>query len=291
LGALAGLDPELVVGDILDQPSLRTAMRGCDLIFHVAAISDYWRVATERVYHVNVRGTQNVVDAAAATGIERLVYTSSVGALGMPKEGEMLDESARYNLQPQRFVYGHSKHLGEEVVQRAVRQGLDAVIVNPAAVVGARDVNFIGGSLLRESKRGLTWVTFSGSLNWVDAEAVGLGHVLAAELGETGSRYILAGENVPHRRAMEIVAGVVGGRRPVAALPGWMMGAAAWLVDGFNRVWPSTPLISGEQTRLSAMEVRVDGAKAIGELGFPYVDFRTCVDNAFAWYRDHGGLR
>jgi dihydroflavonol-4-reductase len=288
LDALDALDPEFAIGDVLDPSSLVSAMDGCALVFHVAAVSDYWRVSRDRTYQVNVDGTRNVMDAALELGVERLVFTSSVGALGVPPPGRLLDESSTFNVRADRFVYGHSKHLAEQVVRDAVGRGLNAVIVNPSAVIGARDVNFIGGSLLREVRRGLTWITFPGSLNWVDAETVGIGHVLAAEHGQTGSRYILGGENVSHRRAMEITADVVLGRKPIVTLPRSLAGPAAFLVDGFNRVWPGTPLLSGEQARLSSAAIEVDCSRARRELAFPFVDFRSSVARAFAWYQDHG---
>lgn len=288
LDALDGLDTTLAIGDILDAPSLVAAMRGCALVFHLAAVSDYWRTPAERIYRVNVEGTRHVLAAALEAGVERLVYTSSVGALGVPPPGRLLDESATFNLPPRRFPYGHSKHLAEQAVQEAIARGLDAVIVNPTGVIGARDVHFIGGSVLREVHRGLSWFAPPGGLNWVDAETAGLGHVLAAERGHIGERYILGGENVSHRAAMEIVAAVVGGRRPLATLPRPLMSVVALLTDAFNAVWPGTPLFSGEQVRLSGAGIYCDCRKAQRELGFPHTPFRIAVERAYAWYRAHG---
>jgi dihydroflavonol-4-reductase len=290
LDALDGLDPEHAVGDILDPSSLAAALRGCALVFHVAAVSDYWRTPPERIYRVNVEGTRNVLAAAQEARIERLVFTSSAGALGVPQPGCLLDESATFNLPPRRFVYGHSKYLAEQVVREAVARGLDAVIVNPTGVIGARDVHWIGGSILRGVQRGLAWFAPSGGLNWVDAETTGLGHVLAAERGRTGERYILGGENVSHRTAMEIVAEVVGGRRPLATLPRPLMGFVALLTDGCNAVKPGTPLFSGEQARLSAVNIYCDCRKAQQELGLLVVPFRVAVERAYGWYRTHGDL-
>ena len=290
LGALDGLDPELAIGDILDPPSLAAAMRGCALVFHVAAVSDYWRTPPERIYRVNVEGTRNVLVAAQEARVERLIFTSSAGALGLPRPGCLLDESAIFNLPPRRFVYGHSKHLAELAVQEAIARGLDAVIVNPTGVMGARDVHWISGSLLRAVRRGLAWFAPSGGLNWADAETVGLGHVLAAERGRTGERYILGGENVSHRAALEIVAVVVGGRRPLATLPRPLMGLVALLTDGVNAVKPGSPLFSGEQARLSAVNIYCDCRKAQRELELPFTPFRVAVERAYAWYRTHGDL-
>ncbi len=290
LDALAGLDPDFAVGDVLDLPSLIAAMRGCALVCHVAAVSDYWRTSPERIYQINVEGTRNVLAAAQEAHVERLVFTSSVGALGLPQPGCLLDESATFNLPPCRFVYGHSKHLAEQAVQEAVARGLDAVIVSPAGVMGARDVHFISGSLLRAVQRGWAWLAPPGGMNWVDAETVGLGHVLAAERGRVGERYILGGENLSHRTALAIVATVVGGRRPLATIPRPLMGLVALLTDGVNAIKPGTPLFSGEQARLSAADIYCDCRKARQELGLSAVPFRVAVERAYAWYRAHGYL-
>jgi len=290
LGALDGLEPELVVGDVLSPASLVAASEDCEIIFHVAAISDYWRTPKERIYQVNVEGARNVLSAALENRVALLVYTSSIGALGLPRPGRLLDESSTFNLPPQRFPYGHSKHLAELAVQEAISQGLDAIIVNPAAVIGGRDVNFIGGSLLREVKRGLSWFAPPGGLNWVDAETLGLGHVLAAERGRSGERYILGGENVSHRAAWEIVAQVVGGRQPLLTLPSSLMSIVALLTDGFNTLWPGRPLFSGEQARMSNVELYCDCRKARQELGLPLTPMRVAVERAYAWYETHRGL-
>lgn len=290
LAALDGLQPELVAGDIMAPDSLKLAMDGCAVVFHIAAVSDYWRTPTERIYRINVEGTRNVLAAALDANVERLVYTSSLAALGVPQPGQLLDESAVFNLPPHRFPYGHSKHLAEQAVQEAISRGLDGVIVNPAGVVGARDVHFIGGSVLREVKRGLSWFTFPGGLNWIDAETVGLGHVLAAERGRTGERYILSGENLSHRRATEVAAGVVGGRKPIVTLPRPIMGAMALLADALNALRPGLMPFNGAQARLSSAEIYCDCRKARQGLGLPLTSFRTAVERAYAWYQAHGYL-
>ncbi len=291
LGALADLDPELVVGDVLVPASLVTAMQGCALVFHVAAVSDYWRAPADRIYRVNVGGTRNVLAAALEAGVDRVVYTSSIGALGVPEADHLLDESAVFNLPPRRFHYGHSKHLAEQAVREAIGHGLDAVIVNPTGVIGVRDVNFIGGSILREVQRGLSWFAPPGGLNWVDAEAAGLGHVLAAERGRTGERYILGGENVSHREAMETTAEVVKGRRPLFTLPRPLVSAFALLTDVVNFVYPGPPPFSGEQARLSGTRIYCDCRKAQQELELPCTSFRTAAKRAYAWYRANGFLQ
>lgn len=290
LDALEGLEVEQVVGDILDPPSLARAMEECDWVFHVAAVSDYWRTPPEVIYRVNVEGTRNVVEAALRAGVHRLIYTSSVGALGIPPEGRLLDESSVFNLPPHRFPYGHSKHLAEEVVREAVAEGLDAVIVNPAAVMGPRDAYWIGGSVLREVRAGRAWFAPPGGTCWAAATDVGEGHVLAAERGRTGERYLLGGENLTHRQVLETVAQVIRGRGPWITLPHWAMGGLEWSVRLARRfTHPHLPL-SPEQVWLSAREIYCDSSKAIRELGYPQTPFRVAVEEAYRWYRERGWM-
>jgi dihydroflavonol-4-reductase len=287
LDALDDLDAELITGDVLDQSSLIAALDGCDLAFHCAAISDYWRSSPERMYQVNVQGTRNVVKAALEAGVERLIYTSSIGALGVPPPGGLLNESSTLNVPPHRFRYGHSKHLAEQSVRDAIAHGLDAVVVNLALVMGARDIHLIGGSTLREVKRGVSWFSPPGGANWIDAETAGLGHVLAVERGRTGERYVLGGENVSHRDALDAIADIVGGTRPRIILPRPLMGFFALVTDGINAVMPGPPIISGEQMRLSGADLYCDCQKAQQELGLPHTPFRVAVESAYAWYQAH----
>jgi len=291
LDALAGLDPEYATGDVLDEASLSAAMTGCDLVFHAAAVSQYWRNKPEEIYAANVDGTRNVLRAASAQGVQRVVFTSSVAALGVPtRRGQLLDESAMFNLRPAQFHYGHSKVLAEAEVQRAVAEGLDVVIVNPVSVIGQRDVHFVGGEILRTAKRGLLVAAPPGGMGVVSAQATGEGHVLAAERGRTGERYILNGENVSHRALMALAAEVTGGRAPWITIPRVLMTPLAALVDVLNRVRRATPLVDGSQLHLSSRDMYFDGRKAERELGFVGGSVQASVMEAWAWYREHGLL-
>ncbi|HDQ35176.1 MAG TPA: NAD-dependent epimerase/dehydratase family protein [Chloroflexi bacterium] len=291
LDALTGLEPAFVVGDVTDYDSLAAAMAGCQLVFHAAAISQYWRNSRELLYRVNVEGTRNVLRAAQSQGVERVIFTSSVAVLGVPtRPGQQLDETASFNLSPRRFPYGHSKVLAEAEVQRAVAAGLDAVIVNPVSVIGQRDVYFVGGEILRMATQGRLRVAPPGGMGVVSARAVGLGHLLAAERGVTGERYLLNGENLSHRALLEIVAEVTGARPPQWVAPRPLMGIAAALVDVWNRLRRRPPLVEGNQLRLSAREMYFDGSKARQELDFAPIPARAAVEEAWRWYRQQGML-
>lgn len=296
LRALAGLEPELVTGDVLDLPALRAAMAGCDGVFHAAAISQYWRNEPATIYAINVEGTRNVLQAARETGVRRVVYTSSVGALGKPaRRGALLDERATFNLRPARFPYGHSKALAEAEVRQAVAGGLEsasleAVIVNPVTVIGRRDVGFVGGEFLRAARQGKAFAAPPGGVGIISASAVGRGHVLAFERGRSGERYILNGENILYRQLMRIVAEVVGARPPAFVIPGPALALAAGVVDLARRIRGAPLLVEGNQMRLSVQRLFYDASKAERELGLAPVSARRAVEEAWAWYQAEGLL-
>jgi dihydroflavonol-4-reductase len=290
LDALEKVPVEYAMGDILDPDSLATAMQGCEVVFHVAAMSQYWRSTRESIYRVNVEGTRNVMQAALTARIERVVHTSSVAALGYPPRGTLADESQVFPPELSWWAYGHSKHLAELEVQKAVAQGLPAVIVNPTIIIGPRDVNFISGSLVRASLKGQLRLVPPGGSNMVHVGDVVAGQLAAAERGRVGERYILGGENLSHWETATIMAEVTQGARPLLVLPYWSLTPIAWLVDVFNTVSRQTPLVTGYQIRLGGESFYVDNSKAVRELGLPQTPFRQAAADAYAWYRDHNLL-
>ena len=288
LKALQGLRYASVLGDVTDADSLLPAMRGVDVVFHVAAVADYWRVGKERLYHVNVDGTRNVLQAARDCGVKRVVYMSSVAALGRPPFGQPVNESAPFNLKPEQFHYGYSKVLAENYVRAFVAAGMDAVIVNPAVVIGPRDVNLISGSLIVEAARNLIPAYPPGGVCVIDVADVCAACIAAAERGRTGERYILGGENLRHRELLGIVCDVVGRPRPVLPAPGFVMRGLGGLVDLARNVAHLSLPIDGEQARFSADTFWFDSTKARRELGLTTIPFGESARRTYEWYRREG---
>ena len=284
-------DLEHILGDILELDAVAQAVRGCDLVFHVAALSSYWRAQRDHVYRVNVDGTRVVMDACLRAGVPRVVHTSSVAAIGVRRDGLPADENTSFDAFSARWVYADSKHRAEQVVYRAIDRGLNAVIVNPAAVIGPGDHNLISSSMVLEfAKRPIPAVP-SGGVCLVDIDAVVQGHLAAAERGRTGERYILGGENLTNLEAAATICALTGQPPPRLIIPGWLLGPAALAVDMFNRVTPRPPVVSGEQLRLVANNIYYDSSKAVRELGLPLLPFRGAAERAYRWYLEHGYLR
>ena len=289
--ALEGLAYETAIGDILDAPrQLAETMEGCAWLFHVAAVSDYWRQGKERLYRVNVKGTRNVLQAAEIARVERVVFTSSLTSMGIPSEGQLLDESCTFEVDPETFPYGHSKHLAEQEVQQAVAKGLPAVIVNPCLVLGPRDVNLISGAIIVEAARGSVWFYPPGGTNFVDVADVVAGHIAAAEKGRSGERYILGGTNLPYSQAIPLICDVVGRPPPLVRAPKWLLPPAAVAVRLARRFFGNRVPLDEKQVRMMGRKMYANVDKALQELGLPQTPFQTTVQRTYNWYNENGYL-
>ncbi len=290
LEAVKDLEVEHALGDVLDPNSLLSAMVGCDVVFHTAAISAYWRTPAEQILRVNVEGTRNVLAAAREMAIRRVVLTSSLAALGVPEPGTLLHEDHSYNLPPGRFLYGYSKALAEAVARVFVDQGLEVVIVNPSVILGPRDIHRISGSLILEMARRRVPALPPGGVNVVAVEDVARGHVLALERGRPGERYILGGENLTYRELADQIAEVVGVPAPRRVLSPWVVRGLATLVRIVNALGVSMP-VGADQLWLSTYFIWCDGHKAEAELGYrPEIPVREAIRRTWEWYQAAGGL-
>ena len=287
---LEGLPIEHVLGDVQEPEAVARAVVGCDLVFHVAAVASYWRTQREQVYRVNVEGTRIVMEACLAAGVPRVVHTSSVAAIGIPRNGRPADENASFDAFSATFAYADSKHRAEAVVLQAVARGLPAVIVNPGAVYGAGDHNLISGSMVLEFARRSVPFVPAGGLCVVDIDAVVHGHLAAAARGCIGERYILGGENLTFLEIAADICAVVGRPAPRTTVPRWMLSPAAHAVDAVNRLRLEPPVVSGEQIRMAGLRVFYDTTKAVRELDYPLLPFRGAVEKTYQWYREHGYL-
>lgn len=291
LVALQGLAYEPVEGDVTDPASLAAAMEGCDGVFHVAAVvADYWQEDRERLYRVNVEGTRQVVEAAMAAGVRRLVFTSSQAALGLPDGREPMDETHQFTSAPEVYPYGHSKMLAEREVLAGVERGLEAIIVNPAVVMGRRDTYLQNSRIILEVARGRLPLVPPGGMNVVDAQDLAWGHLRAFERGRPGERYLLAGHNVTNLDLGREIAAVLRVRPPRGAIPPAVVAPVARVVDAANRVSPRRLPLSGDLLRMGARYWYADNSKAVRELGFSVTPLRATIEGAVEWLRAAGHL-
>ena len=286
LDVLADLPVERVVGDILEPETLRSAFKGVDWVFHTAAQSDYWRFP-ELVLRTSVEGTRNVMLAAEEAGVQRVVLTSSLAALGVPPRGELLNEENNFNLPPNKFTYGYSKFQAELEAQKVAARGIELVILNPSIVLGPGDINRISGTMVIEAARGWGFFWVEGGVNYIHVDDVVTGHLAAARQGRAGERYILGGENLPYREAFSILNEIVGRGKPWLRIPIWSIEPAAKLIDTLRPL--ITLPLNSSQLRRSRYFTYCDTSKAQKELELPQpLTFRQAAQDAYDWYLEQG---
>ena len=292
LSALDGLRFEAVPGDLFATAALERACAGCDLVIHTAAKADYWKDDDrEALWRINVDGTRNVLSAAKAAAVRRVVFTSSASTVGIRPGTEAADESEPFNLPPERFWYAYTKVKAEEVVAEFVAGGLNVVTLNPAVIIGPGDMNAISGSFILETARFQWLVPMSaGGLSVIDVRDAARAHVNAIERGRSGERYILTTTNLTYREWFRLIAAGCGVRAPIFTLPSRLLEPTARIIELARSVGFHTPM-DANQTRLGGEYIYFDGGKARRELFRPEIDIKTSARDTFEWYRRQGYIK
>jgi dihydroflavonol-4-reductase len=261
-------------------------MEGCELVFHVAALYSFWVRPKSLIYEVNVDGTRNVLQAALELGVERVVYTSSVAALGLREDGKPADEETPVD--PKKIIrdYKKSKYLAQEVALEFARRGLPVVIVNPTFPVGPYDVKPTPtGQVIRDFLAGRLPAYMDTGMNVVAVEDVGLGHLLAAERGRVGEKYILGGENLTMRELLDLLSKITGLPAPRIRLPYYPILALSYLNAGICRLTGGTPRMTPETVRMSRHYMFFSPKKAVEELGLPQTPALEALRRAVDWFQ------
>ena len=286
---LNGAKYESVTSDLADRAALERGMRGCDWCFHVAASYHLWLPDYAPMYAANVEGTRNVIEAAGAAGCERIVYTSTVGCIGLPQGTTPTDESTPVSEAQMSNHYKISKWRAE-VVARELAESLPVVIVNPSAPVGPRDVKPTptGKVIVDFLNRAMPAYLDTG-LNWVHVRDVVAGHILAAEKGRVGERYILghAEGNLTMREAFALLQDITGVPAPRARVPYGVAWLAAVVNEGLSAVTRRPPKAPLAGVRMARYKMFFNPAKAIAELGLPQTPPRKALADAVDWFRSH----
>jgi dihydroflavonol-4-reductase len=287
--ALEGVDCELVIGDLRDPDAVSAAALGCDEIYNVAADYRLWVLDEAPMYATNVQGTQNVLAAARRHNVGRVVHTSTVGTLGVPKGGQGTEDTP-VALDDMVGPYKRSKFLAEQAALGAAREGLPVVIVNPSTPIGALDYKPTptGRVIVDFLNRRMPAYLDTG-LNLVDVADCARGHLLAAERGRIGEKYILGGENLTLHRLLERLAAISGLPAPRIKIPynvalGFAMGAD--LVA--RKLTKKPPRASVTEVRMARKIMFFDSGKARGELGYEPSPIDTALSDAISYYRTTG---
>jgi dihydroflavonol-4-reductase len=283
---------EIVEADLRDPSAVARAMDGVGELFHVAADYRLWAPDPGEIVRNNRAMTAAVMEAALSRGVRRIVYTSSVATL-LPDPASPADETRAATPEQATGAYKRSKVVAERLVERMVAErGLPAVIVNPSTPIGPRDVHPTPtGRIVVEAANGKMPAYVDSGLNLVHVDDVAAGHLLAAESGKIGERYILGGQDVSLAEILREIARLVGRKPPTVQLPVAPLFPLAWLAELGGRITGREPFLTLDSLRMSRHRMFYTSAKAERELGYTARPYREALRDAVAWFRDAGMIR
>ncbi|HEY3282762.1 MAG TPA: hopanoid-associated sugar epimerase [Armatimonadota bacterium] len=288
--SLGGLPVERVEGDLCDPGSLKAAVEGCRQVYHVAADYRLWVPDPDSMYRGNVEGTRTLLTSAAEAGAERIVYTSTVGALGCRGDGTSGTEETPVSLSDMVGHYKRSKFMAEQEALKLAGQGAPVVIVNPSTPVGPGDWKPTPtGQTILDFLRGAMPAYIDTGMNLVHVDDVAQGHLLAAEHGRPGEKYILGNQNVTLRRIFELLSEVSGLPAPKVRLPYAVAYTFAWLeTQVVSRLTHKPPRAPLDGVKMAKKLMYFDASKAVAELGLPQTPLIQALEDAVRWYRAQG---
>jgi dihydroflavonol-4-reductase len=289
LAVLEGLPVEPVEGDLCDGASLERAMQGVRRVYHVAADYRLWTPKPAEIYESNVEGTRRLLEAAQRAGVERIVYTSTVATIAVPRHGALPNEETQATLDEMIGHYKRSKFLAEQVAIDAARAGAPVVIVNPTAPVGPGDWKPTPtGRIVLDFLQGKMPAYVDTGLNVAAVEDVAAGHLLAAEKGRIGERYILGARNMTLKQILDALAAITGRPALRVRLPHAIALAAGYADEFYSRLTGREPQIPVEGVKMSRHKMFVESDKAARELSYKPGKVEAALERAVRWYDEHG---
>jgi len=288
LACLESLPVEVVTGDLTDRESLKRAVEGCQIVFHVAADYRLWARHPEELYRNNVDGTANMLAAAFESGVSRLIYTSTVGTIGLPEDGTEGTEEGFPDPKQLGGHYKRSKYLAEQLALRSARDGYPVVVVNPTAPVGEGDRKPTAtGKIILDFLNGKMPAYIDTGLNLVDVRDVAEGHLAAMTRGRRGERYILGGRNMSLKQILDTLAEITGLPSPSVRLP-YGIAVCTGAADTFlSRFTGRPPRVPWEGVKMARRKMYVSSAKAERELEYRAGRIESALERAVVWFRDN----
>lgn len=293
LSNIEGLDVERAVGDLTDPASLAAACKGCFSVFHVAADYKLWTREPELMLRTNVEGSQSLIRAAMESGVTRIVYTSSVAALGNTGTEAPADEDTPSGLADMIGIYKRSKFLAEQAVRTMIdEEAAPVVIVNPSTPVGPRDIKPTPtGRMIVEAAAGRMPAFVDTGLNVVHVDDVAEGHLLAWKKGRIGARYIIGGENLTLAQILAEIAVLCGRKPPTVRIPRLAIMPIAVLAEGWTRLTGGDePFVTIDGLKMAKKKMYFSSARAERDLGYTARPVREAFADAVCWFRENGYL-
>jgi dihydroflavonol-4-reductase len=290
--AMDGLAAEQVSADILEPDSVRRALEGAEIVYHLAAFISLFNRDRRRMYDINVGGTRNVVRACAENGVRRLIHFSSIHAFSSRPKRELITENRTLCGPRAPMAYDWTKAEAERVVQSAVSLGLDAVIVNPTAILGPYDFKLSSiGNFLLALRNGTIRALVRGGFNWVDVRDVVEGALAAEKHGKSGDRYLLSGTWCTVKELAKLAEQITGRKSPAFVAPMWLARAGVPFAAAFARLRGGSPLFTRGSLHALRNHRHISHEKAAAELGYAPRPLRETVRDTFSWFGEKGLLQ
>lgn len=285
------IDVERVYGDVMDIDSVNEALKGCDTLYHTAGVASFRKEDYEKMEEINVKGTSNILNAALEAGIKKVVHTSSIASVGVDQNGGIANEDTVYDLDYLGVKYLDTKHRGEQIALDLAKKGLPLVVVNPSTVIGTGDIYLSSTAFILWFYKKKFPGYMDGTLNMVEVDDVAEGHILAAERGRVGERYILGNENFTLLELFNLLEEVTGVPKPKMKIPYFMALASGYVVERIlGMSFPNYSTMDLDSVKLSKLRWHFDSSKAINELGYQPGDIKESVKNTLIWFRENGHL-
>jgi dihydroflavonol-4-reductase len=289
---LAGMEVEVVEGNLLDPESLVRAVQGIEQLYHLAALFAIWTKDPDLHFKINVDGARSILTAAHRAGVEKIVVTSSVAAVGIVGEGKWADENTAFNSWPWASEYILSKYISHLMVRSLIADGLPATLVLPGMPFGPGDrAPTPTGTMILRTLKGQMKNYWDGGVPAVDVRDVAAGHLLAMEKGRIGESYLLANRdgNMPNRELLQLIGRVAGvDNVATTEVSATTMLRVAKVVEFWSKLSGRAPMTTYKNTMYVVQHGYVDPTKAIEELGLPQTPIETAVRDSVAWFRENG---
>jgi dihydroflavonol-4-reductase len=281
---LASLSAEHIVADIMDFDKVAAAVTGSEAVYHLAGLVSYQKAVRDRQYRINVAGTRNVLDSCLKSGVQRVIHTSSVAAMGIPPDGQVGDESFVYNLSGRGLNYCDTKHEGELVVREYQQRGLPVIMLCPGIVLGEGDTHPHHKAIFMALSKGWLMGWPAGGVSFCDIEDVVDAHLNALTMGQVGQRYVLSSANLTYREATVIVSRVLGAPEPRFEIPGALVELAGQISELVLPLLGRRPALTRQVAWLSQQKIFFSAGKAIAELAYQQTDFEQLIRRVAPYY-------
>ena len=290
---IEGLEAEVVKGDLRDRESLKSAMTGCSRLYHVAAYYSLWDQDKKLIYDINVQGTRNILETALELGLERVVYTSTVGCIGLSADRTPANEDQLMDPATLSNDYKISKFQAEKIALEMHDRGLPVVIVNPSTPIGPRDIKPTPtGKIVLDFLKGKMPAYLDTGLNLIDVADCARGHILADEKGRPGERYILGNKNMSLKEILQALEKITGIKAPSIKMPYWVAygaGLASEMIsDWITHKDPTVPLGG---VKMAKHKMFFDPTKAVRELSLPQTPIEVALTEAVEWFKKNHFVR